>query len=122
MKVSRASASAYRTKDGSLIRELMHPDHHPCRNLSLAEAVVEPGGVTELHRHNSSEEIYHVCSGEGVMTLGREEFPVRAGDTICIPPATLHRVRNSGSGSLKILCCCAPAYSHDDTEILPSAG
>jgi hypothetical protein len=31
------------TKDGSGIRELMHPDRHGNRNQSLAEALVPPG-------------------------------------------------------------------------------
>ena len=38
----------YRTKDGSLIRELMHPAVHGNRNLSVAEATVEPGAVEAI--------------------------------------------------------------------------
>jgi mannose-6-phosphate isomerase-like protein (cupin superfamily) len=43
---------------------------------------------------------------------------VRTGDTVCIPPGTPHRIRNTGAGPLRILCCCSPAYSHDDTELV----
>ena len=28
------------------------------------------------------------------------------------------QVRNDGDETLVILCCCAPAYTHDDTELL----
>jgi len=108
----------YLTKDGSEVRELMHPTVHGNRHQSLAEARVPPGGTTLLHRHRTSEELYSVLDGEGVMTLGDESFPVAAGDTVCIPPGTPHRIENTGAGTLKILCCCAPAYSHDDTELL----
>ncbi len=108
----------YLTKDGSEIRELMHPAVHGNRCQSLAEAIVPPGGVTRLHRHRASEELYWFFEGEGVMTLGNESFAVTAGDTVCIPPGTPHRVCNTGKDELKMLCCCAPAYSHDDTELL----
>lgn len=111
-------AAPYVTKDGSLIRELMHPAHHDSRAQSLAEAVVPVGRETALHRHRTSEELYHVTGGEGLMTLGSETFQLRRGDTICILPGTAHRVRNTGSEPLVILCACAPAYSHEDTEIL----
>ncbi|MES9869345.1 MAG: cupin domain-containing protein [Sedimenticola sp.] len=118
MKSSRNGINPYITKDGSEIRELLHPDQHDVRNQSLAEATVPAGTTTLLHRHHRTEEIYHVTEGEGIMTLGNERFPVAAGDSICIAPGTPHCIENSGSGVLVILCCCSPAYAHEDTELL----
>lgn len=108
----------YITKDGSEIRELLHPSLHAVRRQSLAEAVVPPGVATLLHRHEITEEIYHVTRGCGLMTLGSERFPVAVGDSIAIAPGTPHRIENTGSEALHILCCCAPAYSHEDTVLL----
>lgn len=113
-----ADSTAYITKDGSTIRELMHPALHASRSQSLAEAIVQPGQGTALHRHLRSEELYHVSKGQGLMRLGDKEFTIAAGDTVCIAPGTPHAVRNTGSTPLHILCCCAPAYSHDDTELV----
>ncbi|MBI1423629.1 MAG: cupin domain-containing protein [Gammaproteobacteria bacterium] len=109
---------AFVTKDGSLIRELMHPSQHASRQQSLAEAIVQLGQKTALHRHQRTEELYHITAGNGRMTLGEETFPVQAGDTICIAPGTPHCIENTGASDLHILCSCTPAYSHDDTEIL----
>lgn len=109
---------SYITKDGSIIRELMHPSVHGNSNQSLAEATVPAGGKTLLHKHHLTEEIYHIIEGSGIMTLGSEEFEVKKGDTVCISPGTSHRIQNTGCTLLKILCCCAPAYSHEDTELL----
>lgn len=117
-RTALGDVAPYITKDGSEIRELLHPAQHGVRQQSLAEAVVPPGVATLLHRHATSEEIYHVTRGSGVMTLGDEEFAIAVGDSIAIAPGTPHRVRNTGAGPLHILCCCAPAYSHDDTELL----
>jgi mannose-6-phosphate isomerase-like protein (cupin superfamily) len=118
MKSGYDQVVPFATKDGSIIRELMHPSVHGNMNQSLAEAVVPVGATTQLHRHLRSEEIYHITAGEGRMTLGTETFSVKVGDTICIPPGTPHNIANAGTVELHILCCCAPAYSHDDTELL----
>ena len=118
MRSAYRSIQPYVTKDGSEIRELMHPSVHGNRNQSFAEATVLPGMKTALHRHNITEEIYHITHGAGMMTLGGERFAVAPGDTICIAPGTPHCIENTGDAPLKILCACSPAYSHDDTELL----
>lgn len=113
-----ADVPAYVTKDGSEIRELMHPAVHGNRLQSLAEARIPVGGTTLLHRHLITEELYHVTAGDGLMTLGEASFAVTRGDTILIPPGTAHCIANAGGEALCILCCCSPPYSHDDTELL----
>jgi mannose-6-phosphate isomerase-like protein (cupin superfamily) len=118
MKTSYCQLEAYVTKDGSVIRELMHPKLHGEAHISLAEAIIPGGSATMLHRHRQSEEIYHITAGVGIMTLGTEQFTIAPGDTVLIVPGTPHQVQNAQSDPVKILCCCAPAYSHDDTELL----
>lgn len=118
MKTSIDAVAPYLTRDASTIRELLHPDHGQSVNQSLAEARIPPGTTTLRHRHRLSEEIYHVTHGEGLMTLGEERFPVGVGDSILIRPGTPHCIENTGRETLRILCCCAPAYAHDDTELL----
>lgn len=118
MRTRYADVPAYVTKDGSEIRELMHPAVHGNIAQSLAEATVPVGGKTLLHRHGRSEELYCVTDGEGRMTLGAESFEIRVGDTIAIAPGIAHCVHNTGTQPLKMLCCCSPPYAHDDTELL----
>lgn len=108
----------YITKDGSIIHELIHPAVHGNSNQSLAEATVPAGRRTLFHKHRLTEEIYYITEGRGIMTLGSEEFEVKTRDSICISPGTPHRIQNTGNTPLKILCCCAPAYSHEDTELM----
>jgi mannose-6-phosphate isomerase-like protein (cupin superfamily) len=118
MRTEYERVRPYTTKDGSLVRELMHPKVHGNSRQSLAEAIVQAGAETLLHRHPVSEEIYHITEGAGVMTLGKEQFEIKKGDTACILPGTPHRVRNTGWVPLRILCCCSPPYSHEDTELV----
>lgn len=117
-RTQRSEIQPYITKDGSEIRELMHPSQHAARNQSLAEALIPAGTKTVLHRHRLTEEIYHVTAGSGIMTLGDESFPVQSGDSVLIAPGKPHCIENTGKSALIILCCCAPAYSHDDTVLL----
>jgi len=120
MKTQYHAIPSFITKDGSEIRELMHPAVHGNRAQSLAEAIVAPGMRTHLHQHRASEELYHITAGRGRMTLGQEQFEVVTGDTITIPPGTPHCIENTGAATLHILCCCAPPYSDADTELLES--
>ena len=108
----------YITKDLSGIRELMHPQLHSVQKQSLAEATIDVGKKTVLHKHLLTEELYFIRAGEGMMTLAENTFPVAEGDTVCISPNIPHCIENTGEVVLQILCCCSPAYSHEDTELL----
>jgi mannose-6-phosphate isomerase-like protein (cupin superfamily) len=106
---------AFTTLDGSTIRELAGPAWTAARNQSLAEAAVPAGGETAEHYHPRTEELYYFTAGAGRMRLGAEEVDVGAGDCVVIPPGAAHKLWNSGPDPLVLLCCCAPAYSDEDT-------
>jgi mannose-6-phosphate isomerase-like protein (cupin superfamily) len=114
-KANLREVKSFTTLDGSSIRELAGPAWTAARNQSLAEASVAPGGETAEHYHPGSEEIYYFVSGDGRMRLGDREAEVHTGDCVVIPPGTPHKLWNPGSEPLVLLCCCAPAYSDDDT-------
>jgi mannose-6-phosphate isomerase-like protein (cupin superfamily) len=116
------STEPFITKDGSEIRELAGIPTGNSVQQSLAEATVPPGAETEEHHHGVTEEIYFFTSGGGVMKLGNEETAISAGDTVVIPPGTPHKLTNTGTEPLKLLCCCAPPYSHEDTFLMDPAG
>jgi mannose-6-phosphate isomerase-like protein (cupin superfamily) len=116
MDVSTLSrAESFTTKDGSSIREVVHPSWTGARNQSLAEATVPVGGATTAHYHPVAEELYFFTHGAGRIRVGDEERDVCAGDCVVIPSGVEHKLVNTGDEDLRLLCCCAPAYSHDDT-------
>jgi mannose-6-phosphate isomerase-like protein (cupin superfamily) len=116
--VRREQRESFITADGSSIRELAGVPSGNASNQSLAEAVVPPGGTTVAHFHRRAEEVYLFTGGSGRMRLGEVEGPVRAGDCVVIPPGTAHKLWAGESESLTLLCCCAPAYSDEDTVLL----
>ena len=108
---------AFITKDGSEIRELLAHRNSAIRKQSLAEARLPVGGSTQEHFHPVTEEIYFITQGTGRIRIETETREVRAGDAIAIPPGVKHKLWNTGSEVLHLLCCCAPAYEHSDTVI-----
>ena len=117
-----AEAQPFTTLDGSSIREVAGPASGNAGNQSLAEATVPPGGETFEHYHRTSEEIYFFTHGSGRMRLGEQEQEVAPGACVVIAPGVPHKLWNTGEGPLRLLCCCAPAYSHEDTVMLEGAG
>jgi mannose-6-phosphate isomerase-like protein (cupin superfamily) len=109
--------TAFITKDGSEIRELLAHRNSAIRNQSLAEARLPVGASTQEHYHPKAEEIYYITHGTGRICIESETRDVKPGDAIAIPPGQKHKLWNTGHEVLRLLCCCAPAYEHTDTII-----
>ena len=108
---------SFTTKDGSEIRELLAYRNSIIRQQSLAEARLPVGGATQEHYHPRTEEIYYITHGTGKIRMEGELREVKPGDAIAIPPGQKHKLWNTGAETLRLLCCCAPAYEHSDTII-----
>ena len=118
--VNRNRVQAFVTKDTSVVREILAPRNSSLAHQSLAEATLAPGACTEAHAHPRAEEIYYVLAGTGLMAVAGEVRPVGPGDAVALPPGVPHQIRNTGAVDLVFLCCCAPAYEHDDTSFVPA--
>ncbi|MDF1753614.1 MAG: cupin domain-containing protein [Verrucomicrobiales bacterium] len=105
----------FTTADGSTIRSILDSTNAPVEKQSLAEAALPPGGETERHYHKLSEEFYYITAGEGLMEIEGETSQVTVGDAILIPAGKWHQIKAQGESELRLLCCCAPPYSHEDT-------
>lgn len=112
-----AEQEPFTTADGSTIRSILDRTNAPVEKQSLAEASVPPGGATERHYHQLSEEFYFILEGTGTMEINGESREVRPGDGVLIPAGAWHQITAEPETDLplRFLCCCAPPYSHDDT-------
>lgn len=85
--------------------------------VSLALAEVDPGKTLPAHYHRRTSEVYHVLSGAGTMVLNGQPHPARAGDTISLPPLTVHSFINPGPEPVRLVVATSPAYDlADDIE------
>lgn len=57
-----------------------------------------------MHFHKGFEECIHVMAGEGYTETESGRHPLKAGDTILIPPGEKHATRNTGKEPLVLLC------------------
>ena len=62
---------------------------------------VDPGKRIPLHTH-SSEEIFVVLAGEGIVTAGEAQWSASAGAVAVAPAFTPHGWENTGSEPLKL--------------------
>jgi mannose-6-phosphate isomerase-like protein (cupin superfamily) len=56
------------------------------------------------HFHQGFEECIYVMAGEGRTEADSGHYPLKAGDTILIPPGEKHVTRNTGTVPLVLLC------------------
>ncbi|MBJ6760354.1 cupin domain-containing protein [Myxococcaceae bacterium JPH2] len=76
------------------------------RKLGCSLMELPPGKRSwPFHYHLANEEALYVLSGEGVVRLGSERFPVKAGDYVALPPGpgSAHQVFNAGPEPLRYL-------------------
>src|SRR5581483_982597 len=99
-----AEVPAFITVDGSEIRELLAHRNSAIRNQSLAEARIPVGGATLEHYHPKCEEIYYITHGSGKMRIEGELCEMKVGDAIAIPPGQKHKIWNTGTDILRLLC------------------
>ena len=103
----------FTTKDGSTIRSLLDRTNAPVQQQSLAEATLPADLSTQRHYHKASEEFYFILEGSGEMELDGGTRVVHPGEAVLIPAGSRHTI--TALSPLRMLCCCAPPYSHDDT-------
>jgi quercetin dioxygenase-like cupin family protein len=74
--------------------------------LRLVEIPIpQPGeALRGPHQHSGHEECIYVLSGYGTTFAESGEYPLKAGDTILIPPGEKHVTRNTGHMPLLLLC------------------
>jgi mannose-6-phosphate isomerase-like protein (cupin superfamily) len=104
--------------DGTLLRELLHPDRDAAKiRYSLAHAKLPPRRWSLLHRLKSSE-VYYILAGRGTVEINGESREVKPGDAICIPLGGCQRIFSHGPQGLEFLCIVDPAWKAEDEERL----
>ncbi|MDX2232555.1 MAG: cupin domain-containing protein [Leptolyngbyaceae cyanobacterium bins.349] len=103
--------------DGTLLRELLHPDKHPLAlRYSLAHAIV-PVGQTSIPHALTTSEVYYILSGNGEMHINDEAQSVEPGDAVYIPPHARQFIQNTGTEPLVFICIVDPAWRKDDETV-----
>ena len=87
-------------------------------SLTFCVEIFDVGGKTPPNRHQFAVEMFFVLKGEGLATCDGKTVPIRAGDSLLVPPTGIHELRNTGSGRLYALCIMVP--NEDFAELIHS--
>ncbi|HEY9881833.1 MAG TPA: cupin domain-containing protein [Leptolyngbyaceae cyanobacterium] len=89
-------------------------------NMSLTYCVeiFDVGGKTPPNRHQIAVEMFFVLKGEGSATCDGKTVPIKAGDSLLVPPTGVHVIENTGSTRLYALCIMVP--NEDFAELIRS--
>jgi len=101
----RSLRARVKDRDKAVLRDtyfLIDPEESPSRRLKMGYTIIYPTGTTTGHSHDE-EEVYFVVSGEGVMVVGEDEFPIKAGDALYVPPREFHTTYQRGNMPLVVL-------------------
>lgn len=90
-------------------------------NFAMRQFEVAPGGYTPKHSHPYEHEVF-VLEGEGTVSEGDVEHPLKAGDVVLVVPDEPHQFRNTGTAPLKFLCLVPNSSAKMPVTMAPECG
>jgi mannose-6-phosphate isomerase-like protein (cupin superfamily) len=87
-------------------------------SMTFCVEIFDVGGKTPPNRHQLAVEMFFVLKGEGIAVCDGKEVPIRAGDSLLVPPTGIHEVKNTGNDRLYALCIMIP--NEDFAELIRS--
>jgi uncharacterized cupin superfamily protein len=72
----------------------------------IHDDIIPPGVTIGIHRHQDDEEYYYILSGQGVMTLDGQRYPVKPGDITAVFSQGEHGLENTSSEEMRIIVIC----------------
>ncbi len=104
----------YEAPDHAVARQLFSPSNSRCTRMSLAEIRIPAGIAVREHFHKQREEIYHIVSGKGLMTLDGKTVEVGPGDTVVVHVGERHKILAHKGADLEMLVASVPAWAESD--------
>jgi mannose-6-phosphate isomerase-like protein (cupin superfamily) len=101
--------------EGKIVKEddrYIVKDNTSLNNLVISTTTLHPDKSTSGHKHAGQEEVYIFMKGSGRMELDGKEFNVKEGDLILIEDGVFHRVHNTGTVDLYMVCVFDGGRNH----------
>lgn len=101
--------------EGKIVKEddkYIVKDNTSLNNLVISTTTLHPDKSTSGHKHKGQEEVYIFMKGSGRMELDGKEFNVKEGDLILIEDGVFHRVHNTGTVDLYMVCVFDGGRNH----------
>jgi mannose-6-phosphate isomerase-like protein (cupin superfamily) len=107
--IDPGEVARYAAVDGSReVQGLISQESCDAADMAAGLWWLHPGEQCDTDIHPDASEIYYVVSGEGILRLGEEKFPVRKGMVVYIPQGVEHQTFNTGDEDLCYFWTFAP--------------
>ncbi len=85
------------------------PSSHGAKQIIAIEVTLAPGGGHAFHKHPNQEEVIYVVDGEVEQWLEQERRVMKTGDSVFIPPDTVHASFNTSRRHARLLAILGPS-------------
>ncbi|MCL4489291.1 MAG: cupin domain-containing protein [Chloroflexi bacterium] len=73
------------------------------QDLKVGLISVRPHDELAVHSHEREDQFYYVLEGEGIVRMDGQDYALRPGTAVTIPPGVPHGVRNPNDVPLRYL-------------------
>ncbi len=80
----------------------------------MSGLLVQVRGSLPPHFHKLTREVVYMLRGAGVLQLGAERIPIKAGAVVRIPAGTVHTFTNTGETPAVFFVVTAPRWDEQD--------
>ncbi|MEA5550201.1 cupin domain-containing protein [Anabaena cylindrica UHCC 0172] len=87
-------------------------------SLTCCVEIFDVGGQTPPNRHQWALEMFFILKGEGIAICDGKSVPIKAGDSLLVPPTGTHLIKNTGDTRLYTLTIMVP--NEDFSELIRS--
>jgi mannose-6-phosphate isomerase-like protein (cupin superfamily) len=87
-------------------------------SLTCCVEIFDVGGQTPPNRHQWALEMFFILKGEGIAICDGKSVPIKAGDSLLVPPTGTHLIKNTGDSRLYTLTIMVP--NEDFSELIRS--
>ena len=105
----RAADAAVLSNSGKRSAQIVWHENAPDAQTTITRVTIDPGAVSERHRHLRSEQIWLVEEGHALLLLDDDRMePMKPGDVVRTRAGDLHGIANAGSDPFVYLTITCP--------------
>ncbi len=80
----------------------------------MSGLLVQVGDAMQPHLHKLTQEVVYMLRGEGMLQLGADRIPIKAGAVVRIPAGTVHTFANQGPAPAVFFVVTMPRWDEQD--------
>ena len=121
-KFTLIAETEFATLDWGRVAALCSPSNTGAKNLTLLDGKLFPGKGHDFHKHANQEEVILVVSGKIEQWIEQEKRILGPGDSVFVPPNTVHASFNAGDSEAHIIAIFGPSVGENGLEMIDMIG